>query len=101
MKPDRFVQIETGLPSSKLIDRTRDALSIGRALAVGLYVNLWIAAMQLRTRGLIGDRSDRWIEEAAGWDGGPGAFAKRVREIHLDRDGVIRDWLIKYGKLDG
>lgn len=97
---DRFVQIEAGLPASKLIDGARESLGCGKALAVGLFTNLWLATIVLKTRGLIGDRSDRWIEEAAGWEGEPGRFAQFVRHYHLDAEGVVKDWLTKYGKLD-
>jgi hypothetical protein len=98
---ERFVQVETGFPSSKLLDRALDQLApVGKNFLIGCFVRLWSAALDARTRGQVGDRSNRWIEEAAGWEGEPGRFAEFVREHHLDEDGVIRDWLTKYGKLD-
>lgn len=102
MTTDRFVQVEVGLPRSRLVDRLRDDLGITRVEAVGHLVLLWSAALTLRTRGQIGDRSDRWIEEEAGWTGQreQGAFARAIREHHLDEHGVIRDFDEKYGKLD-
>lgn len=100
MTASRWVQVECGLPISKLIYRARQEFGIGKAEAVGLYVNLWLAIMELRLRGDIADRPDMWIEEAAGWTGTPGAFAAHVRKYHLDQSGVVKEWLDKYGKLD-
>lgn len=101
MKPDRFVQVETGLRRSKLVDRLVGDLDVHPAIVVGCLVLLWSEALDARTRGDLSERSDRWIEEAAGWPGAPGAFAAAIRKHHLDDAGVIRDWLTKYGKLDG
>ena len=97
---ERFVQVESGLPRSKLIDRARSQLDIDTNEAIGLFVRLWIAVLATRSGGCLGERSDRWIEEESGWRGAPGAFGAFVREHHLDEHGCIRDWKAKYGKLD-
>lgn len=100
MRYERFVQVETGLVHSKLVDRMNADLDVHPALVVGCLVLLWSAALDARTRGDLSERSDRWIEDVARWPGEPGAFAKAIRKHHLDERGVIRDFEAKYGKLD-
>lgn len=98
---DRFVQVETGLLRSKLVDRLLGALpDTPPAVIVGCLVLLWSEALDARTRGDLSERSDRWIEDAARWPGKPGQFAAAIRAHHLDERGVIRDFDEKYGKLD-
>ena len=96
---DRFVQVETGLPRSRLVDRARTVLALSRACAVGHLTLLWLAVMETGCSGRLDDRSDLWIEDAAGWTGEPGAFARFIREHHLT-DGVITDWKEKYALVD-
>lgn len=100
MKYERFVQVESGIVQSKLVDRCREVCGVSTNEAIGLLVRLWIGALRLRTRGYIGERSNAWIEEEAGWRGQAGVFGQFIRDNHLDAHGVIRDWLSKYGKLD-
>jgi hypothetical protein len=100
MTTTRFVQVETGLRRSKLVDRMVTELEVVPAIVIGCLVLLWSEALEARTRGDLSERSDRWIEDAAGWRGEPGAFAAAVRRHHLDEHGVIRDFEEKYGKLD-
>lgn len=97
---ERFVQVETGLRRSKLVDRLRECLGTSTAQTIGHLVLLWSAALDARTGGDLSERSDRWIEDEAGWQGEPGAFAACIRQWHLDERGVIRDFEAKYGKLD-
>ncbi len=96
---DLYVQVEAGFARSKLVDRTR-GLGVTTNEAIGLYVRLWLAVLLTQSGGQVGERSDAWIEEEAGWRGEPGAFAALVRRHHLDDDGRIRDWEEKYGKLE-
>jgi hypothetical protein len=56
--------------------------------------------LDARIGGKVGDRSDRWIEEAAGWRGARGCFAAFIRAHHLDGAGVIRDWMTKYAAIE-
>lgn len=101
MSYERFVQVETGLRRSKLVDRMRDDLGdTPVATIVGCLTLLWSEALDLRTGGDLSERSDRWIEEVACWPGKAGAFAKAVRAHHLDEHGSIREWDQRYGKLD-
>jgi hypothetical protein len=100
MTTTRFVQVETGLRRSKLVDRMVAELEVVPVIVIGCLVLLWSEALEARTRGDLSERSDRWIEDAAGWRGEPGAFAAAVRRHHLDEHGVIRDFEEKYGKLD-
>lgn len=100
MSIERFVQVETGLRRSKLVDRIVADTGADTATVVGCLVLLWSAALDARTRGDLSERSDRWIEDEAGWLGMRGAFAAAVRAHHLDERGVIRDFNEKYGKLD-
>jgi hypothetical protein len=100
MSTERFVQVETGLRRSKLVDRLNNDLDVHPAIIVGCLVLLWSEALDARTRGDLSERSDRWIEDAAGWPGVPGVFAAAIRKHHLDEHGVIRDFEEKYGKLD-
>ncbi len=97
---DLYVQVETGLPTSKLVDRAVEMLGISSDVAIAKLVRLWLATMAVGCHGQIGERSDRWIEEAVLWTGEPGTFAAFVRLHHLDSDGVIRDWLDKYGAVE-
>lgn len=95
-----YVQVEVGFPHSKLVDRARVKLNVSTNEAIGLFVRLWLAVLERHTGGSLVDRSDSWIEESAGWRGAEGAFAKLVREHHLDPDQRIRDWQEKYGALE-
>jgi hypothetical protein len=94
-----FVQVEEGLLTSRLVDRAR-AIGLDTDQAIGKLVRLWLATLKLQTGGVIGDRSDAWMEEVVGWRGEPGVFAGFVREHHLDASGRIRDWMDTYGKLE-
>ena len=95
-----WVQVETGLPTSKLIDKARDQLGLDTDQAIGKFVRLWLAVMTLGNGGSLADRSNGWIEEAVGWRGSAGVFAEFVRREHVDETGRIRDWLDKYGRLE-
>jgi hypothetical protein len=97
---DYYAQVEAGFPRSKLVDRARTALGLDTDQAIGKFVRLWLAVIEAGPGGSLADRSDAWIEEAVAWRGEPGAFAKFVRDVHLDEHGVIRDWEDKYGVLD-
>lgn len=97
---DLYVQVEVGLPTSKLVDRAVEMLGISSDVAIAKLVRLWLRTMEVGCHGQIGERSDRWIEEAVLWTGEPGAFAAFVRLHHLDSTGVIRDWIDKYGAVE-
>jgi hypothetical protein len=96
---DYWIQMDEGLLHSRLVDRLR-ALGLDTDQVIGKLYRLWIATLRLERGGVIGDRSDAWIEEAVLWRGEPGAFAAVIREQHLDQDGRIRDWQAKYGQLE-
>lgn len=96
---DLWVQVDAGFPTSKLVDRAR-ALGLDTDQVIGKFVRLWLAVMVSQTHGSLGERSDAWIEEAVGWRGEVGAFARLVRTYHCDDKGEIRDWSEKYGKLE-
>lgn len=96
---DLWVQVDAGFPTSKLVDRAR-GLGLDTDQVIGKFVRLWLAVMVSQTHGSLGERSDAWIEEAVGWRGEVGAFARLVRQYHCDEKGEIRDWFEKYGKLE-
>lgn len=97
---DLYVQVETGFPESKLVDKAREMLGVSTDVAIAKLVRLWLRTMAVGCHGQIGERSDGWIEEAVAWTGEPGKFAAFVRLHHLDDSGVIRDWLDKYGAVE-
>lgn len=73
--------------------RTSAGLSRGasRAAAVGYLVMLWGSVAENTTDGRVDDVPDELLEDWAGWDGEPGAFARWLREHHVT-DGRINDW---------
>lgn len=97
---DYYVQMDEGLLTSRLVDRIRDATGLDTDQVLGKLYRLWIATLKLAKDGVIGDRSDAWIEETVAWRGEPGVFAAVIRAHHLDRHGRVRDWADKYGKLE-
>jgi hypothetical protein len=96
----RYIQVETSLARSRLIDRLCESCGIDTIAAIGHMTVFWSAVLEARVGGKVGDRSDRWIEEAAGWRGARGCFAAFVRAHHLDGAGVVRDWMTKYAAID-
>lgn len=97
---DLWIQVETSFPRSKLVDAAVRELGLDRDQAMGKLVRLWLAVMEDRRGGNLGDRTDDWIEEEVNWRGERGAFARFIRAYHLDEHGMIRDWPEKYGRLD-
>jgi hypothetical protein len=97
---DLWIQVEVGLPSSKLVTRARMQLGLDTNQAIGILVRLWLAVMEEGCQGHIGERDDEWIEDAVRWKGEPGAFAAFVRQYHIDENGVVLEWLEKYGALE-
>ncbi|HTJ62133.1 MAG TPA: hypothetical protein VL333_13160 [Candidatus Saccharimonadales bacterium] len=93
------MQVEVGLPTSKLVDAGVTMLGLDSDQVMGKLLRLWSACMTVRCGMTLGERSDSWIEEVVAWRGQPGLFARFVREKHLDGD-AIRDWHEKYGKLE-
>lgn len=96
---DYFVQVEVGLPTSKLVDAGVMMLGLDSDQVMGKLLRLWSACMTVRCGLTLGERSDSWIEEVVAWRGQPGLFARFIREKHLDGP-AIRDWREKYGKLE-
>ncbi len=96
----RWLQVETTLARSRLIDRLCESCGVDTVAAIGHMILFWSAVLEARIGGQVGDRTDRWIEEAAGWRGTSGCFASFIRTHHLDNTGVIRDWMEKYAAID-
>jgi hypothetical protein len=86
-----WIRVETQVARSRLVDVLRTFLGLSKIEAVGAVVCLWCECTNAANGGYIGELSDAWIEDAAGWTGAPGKLAAVIRERHLS-DGRIKDW---------
>lgn len=67
--------------------------SLYQKAAVGFLVELWGNIAEHTTDGVIVDLPDQLLEQWAGWDGEPLAFARWLRAAHLDNEtGKCREW---------
>lgn len=95
-----WIRVHGDLIDRPVVTRLSLATGIGDHEAVGVLVTFWSGVSKHATNGYVADQSDVQLEKWAKWKRKRGAFAKWVREHHLDDDGRVREWDEYAGKLE-
>lgn len=99
MKP-LWIRVDANLRRRAVVGRAVEALGISSHEAMGMLVELWGNVAQHAERGHVGDVPDTLLEEWCGWRGKRGKCAAFLRAHHIDRSGVIHEWMEYNGKLE-
>jgi hypothetical protein len=95
-----WIRVHGGLIDKPVTGRVADALGVNVHEAIGLLVTLWSQVAANGINGKLDDVSDAQIERWARWSGERGAFAKWVKNSHIDESGRIHEWDEYMGKLE-
>ena len=69
------------------------------ALTVGQLVLVWLWIGREHWDGNLADAPNEEIEHAARWNGEPDTFALAFRDVFCDKQGRVKAWLKRQGKL--
>lgn len=94
-----WIRVHSRPANLKVVNRCADVCGVSRAHATGLLVCLWGWLSHTSDTGCVRTVTDAELEEAAGWFGEPGRFAKFVRTHHVDALGRIKEWDTYMGPL--
>ena len=95
-----WIRVHGALIDKPVVTRLAEAVKVSRLEAAGLLVTFWGAVSQHCANGQVAHYSDAQIEAWAHWTRRRGAFAKWLRDHHLDDDGRVREWDEYAGKLE-
>jgi hypothetical protein len=95
-----WIRVHGALYDRPVVTRLVEALRVDEHRAVGLLVTFWSGVAAHALNGFVRDYPDAQLEKWARWRGKRGAFAKWVREQHMDADGRVPEWNDYAGKLE-
>jgi len=95
-----WIRVHARLSEKRVVARCAETLRIDHYKAMGHIVALWGGVSLNVVGGMIGDVPDSLLERWAGWTGKRGAFAKWVREQHMDDEGRVNEWFDYAGALE-
>lgn len=99
-----WIRVHGDLIDRPVVTRLAHATGISDHEAVGVLVTFWSGVSKHVANGLVSNQPDDQLEKWAKWNllrrKKRGAFAKWVREQHLDADGRVREWDEYAGKLE-
>lgn len=98
-----FVPVHVGLRSGMKLRRLRRRLDVSQPLLVGHLVSLWLEVITSRPDGVLHGWDAAAVEEAAEWDGSPGALCEALIEFGWLDDGppmAIHEWAQYGGRLE-
>jgi hypothetical protein len=87
-----WIRVRKNLSRAKVARRLAPLCKGGAQHAAGVLQDFWSSVSDNAKNGFIGDADDRTLEDWANWEGRRGAFAKWVRENHMDADGRVNEW---------
>ena len=88
-----WVRVHAQLINKPVIARMSVTLRVDPYKAMGHLVTFWSNVAAHATNGRVADIPDVLLEQWAGWTSGKrGAFAKWLREQHIDADGRVNEW---------
>ncbi len=87
-----WIRVHANLIDKPVVTRAVETLRVKDHHAVGLLVTFWGSVSRHVPGGCVGDATDAQLEKWARWTGKRGAFAKFIREFHLDADGRPNEW---------
>jgi hypothetical protein len=95
-----WIAVRTHLSSAKVAQRLAPLCKGGAQHAAGVLQDFWSSVSEHASNGYIGDANDSMLESWARWEGKRGAFAKWVREFHMDEHGRVNEWDNFMGELE-
>lgn len=95
---ENWIRIDTSFPRNPKVYAIAFKLKIKKSHALGLITATLLAMGEHAKDGDLSEVSDMAIEEWAGWDGEPGAYAAAFKEEYVV-NGVVPGWLDRQGKL--
>lgn len=87
-----WIRVHAQLRRKPVVARAAVSLNLDPQKAMGMLVEFWGNVAAHADNGSIVGIPDPLLEEWAGWRGKRGAFAKWLREHHLDAEGRVSEW---------
>lgn len=95
-----WIRVHGALIDRPVVTRLVESCRITPHTAIGVLVTFWSGVAAHATDGRIDGYSDAQLENWARWPGKRGAFAKWVREQHMDPSGRVSEWSEYAGRLE-
>lgn len=95
-----WIRVHARLSSKPVAIRLSQLCRGDRQKAVGVLCDFWGNVSEYAKNGFVRDYDDHQLEVWANWTGKRGAFAKWVRDQHMDADGRVKEWDEYQGALE-